>query len=334
MNEHRAGWRRAVASAIMSSMSMPNIALLTAAMALVACSEDRMTTTSWQLAAAIAANEVDAAGGDALVLTAPGLPAPANAAGKAPRRVLAFGQGSQLPTGVDAMVVADDGAAAAVDLALLRCSGITIPLRLPLGCRVMTHANAAAGGTARPFAGDFALQTLRAEHAKVLTTTPEIDVVFPIGCVRVGDDATVRATEQAVMAAARRYPQLWLRSLPAAATEASLIAQATTLAQGGTQAIIVVLPAGPALSLTGLRNLTTIQPPALLALDPTLRCNTADAVIGSDPETCGRALGETLRTLLPLGGKVVPVKATDLDEALLAQRLGGLVAALGGPAPK
>jgi hypothetical protein len=178
----------------MPRMPMPRATLLTLTVALAACGAPSPTSPTWPLSAPIMASEAGTVDADALVLLAAEALAPPPAAAKA-RRVLAFGTGPQLPEGIDALVVADDGAAAAIDLALLYSHGITIPPRLPLGCRVLTRANAAAGGAARPFAGDFALQMLRGQHTQVLTTTPSVDVVFTIGCVRCGDDAQAKAVE-------------------------------------------------------------------------------------------------------------------------------------------
>ena len=314
-------------------MPIPRRLLLTAVAVLTACGGKRPAGPTWPLAEPIAIDALAERDGNpaALVLQSADLAARLPTAAR-PRRVLTFGRGAKLPAGIDAMVVADDGARAAADLALLHCHGITLPARLPLGGRVLTPATEAAGGTARPFAGDFALQMLRNQHAELLTTAPTNDVVFTIGCVRCGDAPEVQELAGSLAAAAKRYPQLVLQTVARPADPTSIATAADELVRLGARAIIVALPATAAPSLQALHAAAKPHRLAVLALDPSGGAD-ADCVIGGDPETCGRALGETLRTLLPLGGAVVPVHAT-ADRALMVMQLRGLAAALAVPAPR
>jgi len=102
--------------------------------------------------------------------------------------------------------------AEAIDLALLACSGVQgLPPRIKVGTRLFTKANLAAGGAAILSPGAFVMANLRTQHAKILTTTPMIDVVFRVGMAQCTDDEPWRvAMGKDIRAAAARYPQIEL----------------------------------------------------------------------------------------------------------------------------
>lgn len=218
------------------------------------------------------------------------------------RRVLLVGGDGTLPPNVDAAVASVDGAAVAVDLALLHGHGIEIPARLPLGAIVRTRANEAAGGTRQPGPGDVALQLLRMQHQALLSGEPTTDVVFRIGFVQVHDGAASARTRDAVLAAAQRHKRLVVTSKSAAGNEANVDALVAGLVDEGCRAIVIAGD-GP-LSLTTATAKAATQKVALIALDPTLS-TPANCVIGCEPPQLGRAAAGALRQLAPAGGAMV-----------------------------
>lgn len=302
---------------------------------LLACGGDRAATTTWQLQATVGSGSSTATTSNprAIVWSSTATELPTPAAGAPKPVLLAFGDELRCPPGIDAVVVADHGAAAAVDLALLFCSGIAPPPKLPLGARIVNAANQAAGGTTRPAPGDVVLQLLRQQHAGLLNTSPSTDVVFPIGLLRGADDPTSKAIAASVRTAAGRYPQLELidRADSAAATLAPL---AREFVQRGVRAILVVLPAQDAPSLTAVQTAAAEQNVAVFAIDPSLQCTTATCVVGSDAQILGRAAGEMLLGTTAGPGPIQPVLTSPADAALFTARLRGLAAALGLPEPR
>lgn len=304
---------------------------------LFACGGDRTaTTTNWQLRATVGSDSTTATPDSprAIVWSSTATKMPTPAAGASTPLVLAFGDELRCPTDIDAVVVADHGAAAAVDLALLFCSGIAPPPKLPLGARIVNAANQAAGGTTRPAPGDVVLQLLRQQHAGLLTTAPSTDVVFPIGLLCCADDPISKAIAAAARTAARRYPQLELLDRADTPGAATLAPSAREFVQRGVRAILVVLPTHDAPPLTAVQTAAAEQNIAVFALDPSLQCTTATCVVGSDAQILGRAAGETLLGMTGGPGPIQPVLATPADASLFAARLRGMAAALGLPEPK
>lgn len=317
-------------------MSMHRILPTAACATLLACGGDRAAPTTWQLQATVGSDSAAATADTprAVVRSSTATELPLPAAGTPTPVVLAFGDEPRCPTGIDAVVVADHGAAAAVDLALLFCSGIAPPPKLPLGARIVNAANQAAGGTTRPAPGDVVLQLLRQQHAGLLSTSPSTDVVFPIGLLRGADDPTSKAIAASVRAAAGRYPQLELLDRTDAADPAALAPIAREFVQRGVRAILVVLPTHDAPPLTAVQTAAAEQNVAVFAIDPSLQCTTATCVVGSDAQILGRAAGETLLGMTTGPGPIRPVLTNPADASLFAARLRGLAAALGLPEPR
>jgi hypothetical protein len=232
----------------------------------------------------------------------------------------------------DALVVPDDGIAAAVDLALLWSHGTAPPSRLPLGAQIITAADQAAGGHRRPAPGDLVLQVLRGQHAELLTTTPAIDVVFRVAFV--GSSPATVALRPKVAAAVKRYPQLELSAEPGGAiAPVELAATIEALGKRGCRAaLIAVDPAGEVLPAAAKGAADKAQL-ALLLLDPLLRAQPAHAVIHGDPEIAGRAVADTLRQLLPAGGQVMEV-IDPATRAFTDAARAGWTAAIDGTAHK
>lgn len=121
------------------------------------------------------------------------------------------GHGQQLVRDglIDATFAYPTCGAEAIDLALLACSGIDLPKRIPLGTIEYTKASIAAGGRRITSPGAFVLANLRQQHAGVLSTEPQIDVVFRIGMSQCTDDEPWRLQMgRDLEAAAKRYPQI------------------------------------------------------------------------------------------------------------------------------
>lgn len=227
----------------------------------------------------------------------------------------------------DAVVIDETGAAVAIDLALLHCSGVQLPKQVPLGTHVLTRADFEKGGAARPGPGDFAVEMLRREHADVLAIPPKTDVVFRLVLVQFrGDDPwQVRAGAEAV-AAARRHRNL---DLSVHVVDANVDAQNAAIRRcvaDGHRAVLVVTD-DPA-TLTAVGKEAREHGVALILLDRRLRDENVACCVGADQGMLGRAAGETIARLLPNGGTIVHVLGTG-DAALQAPRRQGFVDSLG-----
>ena len=229
------------------------------------------------------------------------------------------------PTAGDAIVVADDGAAAAVELALLSCHGIDLPPRVPLGSRTITHANAAAGGAPRLGPGQLILQLLRNQHTALLTEQPTGDVVFRIGFVGQRPDAHHRRLRERIAAAKKRFPQLVLQDEFADGELARIEGLARELVAGGCRALLLSVDDPTQLAAT--RTIADAGNVALVVLDPLLRGEFATCVLGCEQTLLGRAAGEVVPQLLPDGGSLVLLHG-GLHDSLQRQRRDGFVAAL------
>jgi hypothetical protein len=209
----------------------------------------------------------------------------------------------------DAVIVADTGANAAVDLALLSCNGIPIqPNRIELGTRIITPANRAANGSAQVAPGDAIMALTRMQHAALLTTKPSIDVVHLIGFIQTESEDKLQTRSKAeVETAAKRYPQVELASPRNAElddTSASTLAQ-DMIKQGCR--VIIAACSDPTITKTILAecNKATDQPALLIVLDPLLSDEHYTCVIGCSPKSTGRTAASMARQLLPEGGKMV-----------------------------
>lgn len=224
-----------------------------------------------------------------------------------------------------AVVVTQTGATVAVDMALLWCHGITPPRRLAIGTRVHMPDGTT---TTQPAPGDFVIQLQRREHADVLTTTPQTDVVFHIGIVlQRAEGRHLRARDEAVEAA-KRYPQLDLVARCAEGDPALLEVNVRELLAQGHRAILVSTDdpdaLGPIAAAAQERNV------ALIVLDPNVDWRAATCCVGPDQRTLGRAAGETVKVMAPSGAAIVEL-ADELESASAQQRHQGFCDALGLP---
>jgi ABC-type sugar transport system substrate-binding protein len=216
-----------------------------------------------------------------------------------------------------AVVVAEGGAAVAVDMALLCCHGIAPPPRLALGSRLLLPGGESI---AQPAPGDFVVELLRRQHANLLTATPATDVVFRIGCLALRADDGTNPTADALRAAANRYPQLVVAHRTADGDPARLVEIGRELLAQGHRALLVRVDA--AFDLAPLAAAAADYKAALIALDPSIACRDATCCIGSDQEALGRAAGEAVRRLAPAGAALIELAATPDSDAALAIHRG------------
>jgi hypothetical protein len=181
-------------------------------------------------------------------------------------------------------LVDETGAAVAVDLALLHACGVELPAKLPLGTRVFTSANAAAGGTPRAGPGDLVVALLRDQHAAVLAATDPVT----LGFVRFADTPAHRRIEAEVRAAAAKHPRVG--ALVAAGCRAIL----ATAEDPAALATVRSTPAGAGVGV--------------LVLDPLLRSEPGTTVLGADQDVLGRTAAEHVRASLPNGGELLFVQ--------------------------
>jgi ribose transport system substrate-binding protein len=228
---------------------------------------------------------------------------------------------------IDATFLHPTGATAAIDMALLACSGIAPPRRLLLGTRMFTKATLAAGGTLVPSPADVMVEALRRQHANVLTTTPATDVVFRIAMVQHtgGDPRRARLGEE-LKAAAKRYPQIQFDYRDAEDTrEGQVILVRDFIAQNYNA--IIVAP----------ENAAALGPVCKEAIAKEIKVIVLEAELGSEDYTCfvgcddkaiGKAAGMAIGKLLPKGGAIVELQGA-MTTSTAQQRHEGFVEALG-----
>lgn len=222
-----------------------------------------------------------------------------------------------------AVVLDETGADAAIDLALLWCHGIAPPSHLPLGTRILRSG---VPDAAQPAPGDFVLELLRRQHGDLLTSQPNTDVVFRIGCaVLRADGRHLRVRDQA-RAAAARYPQLELVDRAADGDRERLAAIVRTFLDDGHRAILV--STDDTKSLAPIAAAARERNVALFVLDAFAECDVATCCIGCDQQVLGRAAGEAVRQLEPGGAAIVEI-GDDLQRPAIRLREQGLAAALG-----
>lgn len=228
---------------------------------------------------------------------------------------------------IDVVVLDETGATVAIDMALLACSGITPPGKLPLGTRILTPANRAKGGTPRPAAGDLIVEMLRRQHATILAIPPTTDVVFRIGLVqwRASDDWHQRVCNEARVAA-KRYRQLDLDVRTADGQLPRQDAIVREFLAEGCRAILVTTDDPN--SIASVAAEVNAHKAALIVLDRLLTGEHATCSIGADQTILGRAVGETIAQLLPNGGTIVQLHG-DLFSVIQQRRHEGFVDALG-----
>ena len=200
--------------------------------------------------------------------------------------------------------------AAAIEVALLACSGIAVPKELGLGVAWFTAANLAAGGTHEIAPGDLVLATQRQQHAATLSSTPATDVVFRIGLVDGGDAAPGgQALRDELTAAAAKYPQLQLLVGEPRADTAQQQATAGRFVAANVNVLLVVSTAPGALADVCAE--ASAQRIAVVVLGVPTGGDTHVCRLGADAGALGRAGAAALRQLLPRGGAVAELQAGD-----------------------
>jgi ABC-type sugar transport system substrate-binding protein len=227
---------------------------------------------------------------------------------------------------IDATFVHATGAAEAIDMALLACSGIPPPRRLVLGTRMLTKATLAAGGTVVPSPGDFVVAALQRQHASVLTTTPTIDVVFRIAMAhRAGGDPRLARLGEELKAAAKRYPQIQFDYHAADTPEQQVRLVRDFIAQNYNA--ILVAPQDP-VALRPVCKEAIAQQIKVIVLDRELGSEDYTCFVGCDEKAIGSAVGRAIGKLLPNGGAIVELQGAMTTSA--AQQLHeGFAEALG-----
>ncbi|MBL8749013.1 MAG: substrate-binding domain-containing protein [Planctomycetes bacterium] len=240
--------------------------------------------------------------------------------------VVAIGTSSSSTTQPAVLVVERTGADVAVQLALLACSGISIPKQLPLGAEVQRSVPDARP-TNRPAPGDVVIELLRQQHAAVLAIPPTTDVVFRIGFVHLdADDPWQLRVRADVEEAAHRYHQLELTTRCANGDPAKHAAIVRELAGNGCRAILVgANDPAPASSIADELREHSV---ALVVVARHVRESAATSCVGPDQVVLGTAAGEAAASLLPRGGAIIEVHG-DPASPLLVPRRQGFAAALG-----
>jgi hypothetical protein len=209
----------------------------------------------------------------------------------------------------DAVIVAETGAPAAVDFALLACNGVDLqPNRIEVGTRTFTAANRAAGGQPRVAPGDVLLAMMRMQHAAALTRDPKEDVVHSVGLITCDPNASWQgAAATAAVAAAKLYPQVQLlRASPNGDATKTLPQQAAHLIKQGAR-VLVVTTSDPAdtLAIQGAAANGPDGAVPIIVIDPAVQAEHGTCVIGCSSETVGNAVAAAVNELLPNGGSMV-----------------------------
>lgn len=223
-------------------------------------------------------------------------------------------------------------AQAAIDLALLACSGVTPPRRIVVGTRTYTKANLAAGGEPVPSPGEFLLANLHRQHAEILSTTPKTDVVFRIGMAQCTDGEPWRAAmREQLVAAAKRYPQIQFDYRSAdndVEKQRSLVRDFIVQNYNA----ILVSPK-ESLALAGACKEAMAQNIKVIVLDRELGSDDYTCFVGGDNQQIGEAAGRRIAELLPNGGTIVELQGL-MTSSPAQERHAGFVKALGLVAPK
>jgi len=235
----------------------------------------------------------------------------------------------------DAVIVAETGAAAAIDLALIACNGIPVSANeLEIGTRTITSANRAAGGSVRVAPGDAIMAMIRMQHSAVLTTTPETDVMHLVGMLQTDASTSWQKQVRATIAtAAARYPQLQLVS---GDDSVDHVKQATAMIQQGCRALVVAT-SDPAKThaIVAAAALAPDGAVPVIVLDPTLQKH-GTCVIGCSARSLGLAAATMVHQLLPEGGAMIACIGNPGDADAEASRhlVRGFCDAMGLPSER
>ena len=225
----------------------------------------------------------------------------------------------------DALVIETTGAEAVIDLALLAANGIAIPqTRIPIGTRIITRADAVAGGERFAAPGDFVLQMLRQQHRDALQpggessfsmlalTPPAADVARSALA-----DAALQLSDE-LLEAAGRHPQIDLMVITGDGRGEGI---APELARRPCKAVIALVD-GPD-SAQRIRQQCGEVP--LVLIDPQGR-DLGTTTVSCPPEMLGRALADAVRKQLPGGGALLTVANDERSARTIAIRQAFLAA--------
>ena len=221
----------------------------------------------------------------------------------------------------DAWIQPRSGAEAAVDLALLACTG-TAPTatRYEIGARTWTEANRAAGGDPTLAPADALLALLRMQRGDALDTSPSTGANYAVALLADEDGPTWQAAALAeVRAAAARYPQLRLVERSETAGDVLADARAILLASQDRERIQSVAQAAAERADGAI---------PVFALDPLMGEAKGACSIGCTPRTVAQAAAARIRALLPEGGDLLICAPRDPDARTEARR-EALATALG-----
>ena len=204
----------------------------------------------------------------------------------------------------DNVIVAETGATAAVDLALLASNGIKLPPnRVAIGTKAFTPANLAAGGVSRGAPGDAYMAFTRAQHAGILTEHPETDEVHQLGMLQV-DHANPwqQLVHDEVKDACSRYPQL---SFVEGKAEISPVDQAKQMLLTGCRVLMIATSnQSTTKAIVAAAASASNRPVPVIVLDPML-LDHKTCVIGCSPDAIAQAASASVRQLLPEGGSMI-----------------------------
>ncbi|MCA8965085.1 MAG: substrate-binding domain-containing protein [Planctomycetes bacterium] len=212
-------------------------------------------------------------------------------------------------------------ATASIEFCLLAVSGITPPPQVAIGARWFTRANRAAGGQALPSPGEFALATMRQQHAEVLTQTPKTDVVFRVGLVIATRDERSARLATALASKSREYPQLHLRLGNDPAEFLAENVNALLVAGASTPGLVAACEEA---MNRGIK---------VVGVGSDLPAKAMVASLTIDEDSLGRAAAEAIAAMLPAGGTVLELGYRSGDPARVACR-NSLAAALAARQPK
>lgn len=260
----------------------------------------------------------------AVVVLGGSVPARANA-----RLLLASADdAAPLPDGVDVLVVAETGAAIAVDCAVVASGGQRLPERLSVGARTLTAASAAAGGVRRPAPGDLAAAMLRRDHGELFAPGGSPGGRRRIAFVRAADGPWHERVANEVAAAAAALGGFEFDAR--IATGEAWPDLVATCAAAGAGAVLV--SADDWSQLPAVMTRAQAHQAAVIAIDRTDSAVGATCVVGPDQVAIGMALGEALRETMPTGAAIVLLTGGRWP-ATAAVRRSGFARALGLRAP-
>ncbi len=299
-------------------MQLPRGFAFASLVALAACGEQTPTKPAWRLGEVVAAADAGKlaqawaaakqkhAPAATVVFDAGALAAVVAAKDTAPR--VAIGVAPKQLAANETWVVPSSGAVAAVKLALLAARGKSLPPAIGVGAHIVTAANAAAGGDARPAPGDFALLMLEREHGDVITTAPRTDDLCVLDFVQWRSDAWHERVRDELQTEAKRFPQIQLRSHTVDGDAAALRRVFEGAAQAGAR--VVAVAADEWQAVAALQPFADEHQIKVIGIDPAARATGVAATVGADAAILGRNAADALMRALPAGGVFLEVRSS------------------------